>query len=403
MESASFRAVRQIVAWASDQGMSIRGLLSAEQLEELSRVFSGSEPWRFDLYEPLRAFSHAIPRLNLPDAPAAMHFGDALEALDAVLRARSPRWPTQPSVSERTFAELGYAGTSAGITRLRDKSAAAWRDHGVNNKELLLRGAESSKGGRAAVIGAGKLYDIPLRKLAERFEHVLLVDIDEQSLTQSVAQSRLDPELQRRLTPIRADVTGINDTFLHRARESLDIADERAAYEALLGLFHGYCVAEPPALFSSSACPEGGLDFVCSSMVLSQLATPLTRYAEQKFAERFPESTLIGAYEFQVALAQFTHRLQHAHISSLLAAAPCVALTSDIAEQYTHLDPYGNVSVASQPLPLIGAPHLEDLIPVQRAQVRTSSEWSWERVVPTRSNPDGRLLKVVGVVAERIG
>jgi hypothetical protein len=400
MESASFRAVRQVLTWASDQGMTIRGLLSAEQLESLARVFSGNEPWRFDWYEPLRAFSHAIPRLNLPDAPAAMHLGDALEALGELLQARYPSWPTQPSVSERTFAELGYAATSAGISRLRDKSAAAWRDHGVNNKELLLRGAELAKGARAAVIGAGKLYDIPLRKLAERFEQVLLVDIDEPSLTQSVAQSGLDPELRKRLMLISSDVTGINDTFLHRARAALEIADERAAYEGLLGLFHGYCLAEPPLLFPGSALPDGGLDFVCSSMVLSQLATPLTRYVEQTFAQRFPESTLTQAHEFQVALAQFTHRLQHAHITSLLAAAPCMALTSDIAEQYTHLDPYGKIN-ASQALPLIGAPHLEDLIPVQRAQVLTSSEWSWERVVPTRSHPHGRLLKVVGVVAQR--
>jgi hypothetical protein len=251
------------------------------------------------------------------------------------------------------------------------------------------------------VIGAGKLYDIPLRKLAERFEQLLLVDIDEQSLAQSVAEYGLDPELRQRLTLVGADVTGINDAFLHKAREAFELADERAAYEALLGLLHGYCLAEPPRLFPRSALPDGGVDFACSSMVLSQLATPLTRYVERGFSERFPESSLTEAHEFQVALAQFTHRVQHAHVAALLAAAPCVALTSDVAEQYTQLDAYGRVGAASEPLTLIGAPHLEDLIPVQQARVLTSSEWNWERVVPARNSPHGRVLKVVGVVAQQ--
>lgn len=135
-------------------------------------------------------------------------------------------------------------------------------------------------------------------------------------------------------------------------------------------------------------------------MVLSQLATPLTSYLEARFAERFPDSTLLQAHEFQVALAQFTHRLQQAHVTALLDTAPCVALTSDISEQLTQLDLHGNVH-ASASLPLIGAPHLEDLVPVHRAHVVSSSEWSWQRIVPSRKKPHGRLLQVVGVVAER--
>ena len=86
MEPASLFAVRQVVDWAHEQGMTIRERLSEEQLEGLQRVFSNQEPWSFELYEPLRALSHALPRLDLPDLPARVHFGDFLSALDSVLQ-----------------------------------------------------------------------------------------------------------------------------------------------------------------------------------------------------------------------------------------------------------------------------------------------------------------------------
>jgi hypothetical protein len=400
MPSASLAAVSQVLGWAAEQGMSIRGLSSTEQLEALARVFSGQQPWSFELYEPLRAFSHAVPRLNLPDVPTAMHFGDALAALDELLSERGHAWSSHPSIAAASFEELGYARASAGISRLREEHAAAWSEHALANKELLLRGVERTSGRVALVVGAGKLYDIPLRRLVERFELVWLVDIDGEALAQSVAQLSLPASSRARLRLVTTDVTGINDVFLQRARSALHLADPDSAYQGLLALLHAYCLAAPPRLVPTAQLAEAPPDFACSSMVLSQLATPLSDYLERGFAERFPESSLTTAHEFQLALAQLTHRVQHAHIAALLAAAPCVAISSDITEQYTQLDAHGRVLTAA-PLPLIGAPHLEDLVPVQTAHVVSSSEWTWDRVVPTPPRPHGRHMQVVGIIAER--
>lgn len=55
MESPSLRCLRQALAWAVEQGMSIRGQLGEEQLAALERMFSGKEPWSFEQYQPLRA------------------------------------------------------------------------------------------------------------------------------------------------------------------------------------------------------------------------------------------------------------------------------------------------------------------------------------------------------------
>jgi hypothetical protein len=381
--------------------MSVRGQLTEEQLAAVEHAFSGKAPWTFDHYQALRAFAHALPRLNLPDLPALLNFGDALQALDELRASTVPAWPTHDTITESAFSELGYATISAGITRVRDTHKASWREHGVNNKQVILRGAEQARGPRAVVIGAGKLYDIPLHKLAERFEQLLLVDIDAAALAESVEHAGLEPKLRARLSLVRADVTGINDVFLEKARPALALADEGEVYAALLRLLHDYRVDEPPRLVPEHAA-GAPLDFACSSMVLSQLATPLTVYVQERFAARFPASQRTQAHEFQVALGQFTHRVQHAHVCALLAAAPCVALSSDITDQYTGLDARGNLIQAAVRLPLIGAPALDQLVPRQRARTVLAAEWQWQHVVPTRTKPHGRTVQVAGVIIERL-
>jgi hypothetical protein len=380
--------------------MTVREQLSEEQLAALERVFSNKEPWGFEHYEPLRAFAYAMWRLNLPDLPALLSVGDALLALDELRADTLPAWPTHGGVTEHTFSELGYASTSAGITRVRDANTAAWREHGANNKQLLLRGAERAAGTRAVVIGAGKLYDIPLRKLAERFEQLLLVDIDATALAQSVKQADLEPKLNARLSLVQTDVTGINDVFLDKARAALALTEEVEVYAGLLRLLHDYRVDEPPRLFPEGVVEEP-LDFACSSMVLSQLATPLTKYLLERFAARFPASERTRAPEFQLALNQFAHRLQLAHVRSLLAAAPCIALTSDTTDQYTALDGRGNMVSAAVRLQLLCAPRLDALVPRLQARTLFGADWEWRHVVPTRSKPRGRTAEVAGVVAER--
>ena len=399
MSSQSLLPLRQVLSWAAEQGMSVRGQLTEEQVLALERVFSGAQPWSFEHYQPLRAFAHALARLDLPDLPARLSFGDVLQALEELRGPSVPAWPLDETVTESTFDELGYAPTSAGITRVREANTAAWREHAANNKRLLLAGAERAMGPRAVVIGAGKLYDIPLRKLAERFEQLLLVDIDAAAMAESLEQVGLEASLRARISLVQADVTGINDVFLEKVRAALEGRDEGEVYAALLRVLHEYRVDEPPRLVPESAARA--LDFACSSMVLSQLATPLTQYAVEKFALRFPGSERSRSLPFQVALGQFTHRVQQAHVRSLLTAAPCVALTSDTSDLQTALDARGNLLCAPERLPLIGAASLDALVPRQAARVVLAAEWQWQHVVPTRSKPRGRTVQVAGVVIER--
>jgi hypothetical protein len=411
MEPASLTAVRQVVDWAHEQGMTIRELLNEEQLEGLKRVFSNQEPWSFELYEPLRALSHALPRLDLPDVPARIHFGDCLSALDAVLQRdaasgagegayaeglRRYTWPLEHAVPSDVFETLGYAKASAGISALRAKHRAGWQQHAERSKAFLLRGAPSEPGGTAAIVGAGKLYDIPLKQLAERFERLLLVDVDGAALAESVEQVLGDSTPRQRIELVTSDVTGINLSFVRRVDQIFETAsDEASTYRALLALLYSLRSAGPTGIAPTATLPRP-LRAAFSSMVLSQLALPLTEYVERRFKQRFAGSKLLEERRSQVALAQFTHRLQHTHLQSLLGIARLVTLTSDISEQHTLVTPKGQR--VSEPLALIGAPHLEDLVPLAEANVSASDAWPWQRLVPTATRPHGRRLSVNGCV-----
>jgi len=135
---------------------------------------------------------------------------------------------------------------------------------------------------------------------------------------------------------------------------------------------------------------------------LSQLATPLTSYVTERFLARFPGSQRTKEPRFQIALSQFTHRVQQAHVRSLLEAAPCIALSSDIADQYTAFDPLTNAVFGAAPLPLIGAPSLNALLPRQQSRILLQGDWQWRHVVPNRRKPHGRTVQVEGVVAQRL-
>jgi hypothetical protein len=386
--------------WVREQGMMIHEQLSPEQLERLRAVFANERPWSFELYTPLRVFAYALPRLDPPDPAARVTLGDCLTALNDVLQRDAGdlarfEWAPRHTLSRTTFAALGYAQTSAGIDALRSRNLAGWQEHARLNRAFLLQGAAAASTGTAALIGAGKLYDVPLRELAQRFERVILVDVDAAAAAASVEHELGESPLRSRVELVTSEVSAANEAFVRAADAIFDA--ERAEADcarALLALLHSYRWRAPLTLLESAAL-QAPLSAVFSTMVLTQLAEPLTRTLEQSFGRRFPGSSRWRDLDFQLGLAQFSHRIQHRHVQALLAAAPTVTVTSDVSEQYTRRDSQGALE-ATRPLALIGAPHLGELFPADLASRLVPAEWRWSRVVPGPENPIGRLLRVQG-------
>jgi hypothetical protein len=403
-----------LLDWALEQGMSIRGLLTLEQLAELRRVFCAGAPWSFELYEPLRALTHAAARLELPDLPARIHFGDALTALDQVLvrdavsgaapgllgdGLRRYGWSIEHHLTPDVFAELGYARTSAGISALRGKHRAGWQAHADANRKFVLSACTDAEPGALAVLGAGKLYDVPLKRLTERFERVLLVDVDAESLAESTARvlnvARSNVEL------VTAELTGVAGFLVTALRDLFDGSSslsEDGAHDSLLALLYSFRTSTGASALAQALGARPPLAVCVSTMLLSQLAAPLTGLIEARFKQRFPFSRRLQQPRFQIALGQFSHRVQHAHLQALLGSSRLALITSDVSEQPTYWSPRG-AEPASAPLPLIGAPRLDELLPRARVQITRSASWQWPRVMPSARRPHGRLLEVNGCAA----
>jgi len=124
-------------------------------------------------------------------------------------------------------------------------------------------------------------------------------------------------------------------------------------------------------------------------------------YVQGQFAARFPASKRMQDLEFPGRLGQFTHRVQHAHVRSLLAAAPCIALSSDITDQYTALDARGRRRSGSFAAAADRCSSLDALVPRQQARLVASANGNGGTSFPRAVSLKGRTVQVAGVVAER--
>lgn len=79
-----------------------------------------------------------------------------------------------PPVARR----FGYLAEAVALGARYRRQKRAWAPHVEACRRFVAEAAERvPKGGRALVAGSGRLIEIPLRELAERFDEVVLVDV----------------------------------------------------------------------------------------------------------------------------------------------------------------------------------------------------------------------------------
>lgn len=380
----AIEALGRALAWALAEGKQVPGVISTVDLERLSEALRGG-PFAPELYPKLRLFVQIVWRIELPPGVPSCTLGDALEAI-AELDAALPAWPFEPEVEPVSFRALGYAENAAGLDRAYRSHRAGWDAHGERSRRFI-RAAFSAVRGRDVVwiLGAGRAYDLPLQDLAERFQKVVLVDIDREALGETVAS--VDPSLRARLEPVAADVTGIAATWRARTLAAVrDAKDARDAAERVYALARRYVVAEEHPWRFLGARP----DLIVSQMLLSQLNDPLERYQRRVFEERFGVPPFELHAGLRVANMLFAHRLQHDHVSFLRRHAAAAVLTSDVAEQL--VTPGGGPEAEGDELLLLGAYRLAERIP-RALEIAERDEWHWARAAGSRLRVDALLLR----------
>lgn len=269
-------------------------------------------------------------------------------------------WDFEPAVDAHAFRLLGFAQTSAGISRTQRENRDGWYEHARRHKAFILDAAARVERPRLAVVlGAGKAYDLPLEELARRFERVVLVDIDAEAMSASSAAAVRDEKLRARLELRPMDATGVAAQLARGIEDALMSADAEAQLEALC---RSYRLASRPRLSSERA------DLLVSGMLLSQLGLQPKLAAKRLFERRFGKIPMASEARWASCWNELESKLQQDHINALCEDADLAVLTSDVVHHSS-----------GESWSVISALRLEQRLP-QTLEVVAQSEWRWERV-----------------------
>ena len=183
------------------------------------------------------------------------------------------------TVSAQTLDEF-FQGTGAALSAAEQRYNDYWVPHVEKSRGRVLQAAELATGrSTAVVLGAGSCREIPLEGLAQRFEQVLLVDLDEQSMREAVG--RLPAELQDKVEVRVSDITSFAQPMMERVERA--VKESGGAEEAFDRLGEIYDAVsefdEGPSL------PKA--DLVISSLVLAELPRYPRTYADRLLRNKF--------------------------------------------------------------------------------------------------------------------
>ena len=380
---------RALVWYVGEVPLAERPPISLAQAEHLREVMAGTCPRSNEDFEIIVNFGRTMYRIGQlePSAPQ-VNLGDTLTALSLVPQSGEKPWIFDAAIDADAFAKLQFRETSEWIGKTRRENREGWSSHAQKNRAFIEDGVRRTQGrGLAVILGAGHAFDLPLAELARSFEKLVLVDIDAEAMSATVAGVLKDPGLRARTELRFLDLTGVNGQFVQRVDEAVasatNAAEARDRLEVLCGT---YRLAAPPRLLP----PSERADLLVSSCVLSQVAWPQRVYAKRVYERRF--SAVPGPLELRWA-RHFTDlelRLQQDHLTSLAGVAEQVVLTCDVVNNATVLDNAGTEHKSGRSTLALGVPSLLERVP-KIFQIEGHASWEWGRYKATRTGKGLRM------------
>lgn len=199
-------------------------------------------------------------------------------------------WTARNTPASPLARRLGYVDELVAIEARAARQAEAWAPHLARCRSFIEAGRAPEARGRAVLLGAGRLADLPVLDLLERYAALDLVDLVFTAATRAAAAQH------PRLSLVERDISGVLATLP--------------------------ALSTPPAALAGCA----GADLVCSINLASQLPIrPLAALARSDHSEE--------------ALQGWAGALIQAHLDAL-AALPCaVVLITDTEQRW--IDPAG--------------------------------------------------------------
>lgn len=147
-----------------------------------------------------------------------------------------------------------------------------YQDHFARSREAISH-AVDVLGKTALIVGAGPCRDLPLKRLAERFDRVVLVDMDVRHTRKAVES--LPQELQGKFMIEQGDLTGLFEEFAAGADK---IANAGQSFDQF-----GSKIMDMLLSLKKRGFPYQNIkaSFVCSSLVSSQLSDSIDGYLDE--------------------------------------------------------------------------------------------------------------------------
>ena len=230
------------------------------------------------------------------------------------------------SVSSAQTPDEFFQRTGVALSAAEQRYRDYWAPHIEESRRGILQAAKLAKQrSRAIVLGAGSCREIPLKGLAQQFEQVVLVDLDEQSMREAVG--RLPSELQDKVEIRVSDITSFARPMMERVERA--VKESHGAEEAFGRLGKIYDAVsefgERPSL------PKA--DLVISSLVLAELPRYARAYADHLVQNKFRVrlSTWNRLDQAQKQLQQFVVRDHVAILAGLCKPGGVIYFADAIA------------------------------------------------------------------------
>lgn len=136
-----------------------------------------------------------------------------------------------------------------------------WRPHIQENWQFIIDAAHGLTG-KALVLGVGNATDIPLAHLANQFDELTLVEVDEESVVKAV--EALPIQSQEKIHIKIEDLTGVSGNI---AQRMIKASQRQKNFDLFVREADNIIRTTDPIDFREGT----DYSFVCSSLVLSQL------------------------------------------------------------------------------------------------------------------------------------
>lgn len=257
---------------------------------------------------------------------------------------------------------------------------AIFQDHFKNTRDEIVHIIEKLKG-TAVVFGAGAALDLPLIVLANRFKHIVLVDIDITYTKKALKQ--IPSEFQENFLVQQADLTGV---FTELSIEAEKIAERRLPYEEFIASLMDLLPTLKPREFDCSSLHP---TFVCSSMVGSQLNANILLYFEALSQEYYGQFFDAGSRneEFCSWLEQI--QINHLDYIRRVVEPEGTVYFSDHISMDNFVQ-YGEQEYNLVSLESLGARKINEFIQNNFSTLSTA-KWSW-------THPDSQFINIESFV-----